>query len=758
MVYRYVTLLILVILLVAGFRTAHVASENESGWAFIVTQWQDAALNLVGLGHKSIGHSAPTEQARFWLRETNRVIDEYPRSASLAMGAAWILDSPDIGFFEDHIQQSDFAQVLPQMGLELDEEAISEAKAEFRDKCLESCLEMARRSTQLDPTDVRWWRMRALLLFEGDTLYSGQEFKPRENDWLEILEECKRHDPDNSLYDYLAALQHWNASASYDWPIESNDQSASEEWVEGTFEENADNGPLDETDEKNEYWILSVQDANGFAEGQQRFVEAQKKPFLAIGEAGYSSIAKFLAKSRLRKTDQAEVAVSRLVTLRHSTLFHRLYRWQNVRADNARRTNDKEQEMALLRQNLRLFDQAITSEETSALNTLSTFGILRRSTYEAILELSETGPSIIAPVQLDTIRQREEELRVEASTLHLALQTLDDESYPEEYSASWSAVFSGVTSTSAALLLFAGGVFLLFAKGLTRSIDATPAFGILRHAIAWIFGCGLTFLVLGMAPAEMISHKVQRVSIVTCIWVVAFFITALAVWFVIKLLRLRKIRFRLITLFAVMTGVAVLSSLWPLMEASFDGVAQFPPELWLHAKGWNGIDAEVLRTAMKLEKGTWYLALMQWFSHNGLYIGLVASLMLTSGWFMLRIARKANQRFLNFWTKEIKLRWAMLFSFLGHSAFAAAVFWVFLYLCVAPKAIKLVEAEYQHKMRYCRDPIAHWTEIRNAQAEVVESVEDMKTIRETVQFGLFGEGVLEKDFSQESDRAYDASE
>ncbi len=77
------------------------------------------------------------------------------------------------------------------------------------------------------------------------------------------------------------------------------------------------------------------------------------------------------------------------------------------------------------------------------------------------------------------------------------------------------------------------------------------------------------------------------------------------------------------------------------------------------------------------------------------------------------------------------------------------MFWVFLYLCVAPKAVLLAEAEFQHQMRYCRTPIAHWTEIRNAQAAVVASDDEMKAISEHVRFELFGEGVLEKDFSED---------
>lgn len=742
-------LLIFLAISVATVRLAIVASECESGWGLIFAQWQDATLGFVGLGHTSIGHKPPAEQASFWLSEVDRVVDKYPKSASVHMGAAWVLDSPDIGFMQDHVRQNEFAHAFPQMGLELDEDAISAAKAKFRDECLARCLDLAKRATQLQPADVRWWRMRALLMFEGDSLYSGQEFEARDAGWLEVLDKCKTQDPDNALYDYIAALQLWNESASYDWPVEPDDQSASDEWQDGTYEQEADDNSQDEPADDNDYWILTVQDADGFASATRRFLEAQRKPYLAIGEEGYPSIAEFLAKSRIRKSDQAEVAVSRLVTFRQTTLFHRLWRWQGVRADNARRANDHEQEMTILLQNLRLYDQAVAPEETSALNILRTFGVLRHYTYEAIDKLTKNDSTIIESVEMDKIRQREEELRIEAATLQSALQRLDDQSYPKEYAASWSAVFAGVTSTSAATLLVAAGVLLLVAKMLSKCLDTTLRFGFVRHAIAWTVGCGFTFIILGMAPAEMISHKVQRLAIITGIWALAICITAVSVWFVIRLLRLRKIRFRLITLFAVMTGVAVLASLWPLMEASFVGIAQYPPEMWLHAKGWSGIDAEVLRTAMRLEKSTWYWAMIQWFAHGGLYVGLVVSLLLAVAWFMWRCAREANERFLNYWTQHFRTRWSEAFRFAGRSAFVVAMCWMFLYLCIAPNAVRLAEAEYHHKMRYCRDPNAHWTEIRDAQAAVETSADEMKLIREQIQFELFGEGVLEMDFSEQ---------
>lgn len=261
------TALLLFAVLIAAARLTFVASNTESGWGFIATQWQDAAFGLFGLGHTLIGDKAPVEQATFWLSEVDRVIAEYPESASVHMGAAWVLDSPGTGFQRDLWRRRySFVGASPSARMEPDLDAISAATDKFREKCVKRCLELAERATQLEPADVRWWRMRALLQFEGHGLWTAEYFKPRNADWLEVLDECKKHDPENALYDYLAALQLWNASASYDWPVEPDDESAYE-----IDEPLAGDDSQGETDVQEKYWILTVEDTDGFALATKRF-------------------------------------------------------------------------------------------------------------------------------------------------------------------------------------------------------------------------------------------------------------------------------------------------------------------------------------------------------------------------------------------------------------------------------------------------------------------------------------------------------
>jgi hypothetical protein len=705
---------------VAAARLAIVSSKLEIGWESIATQWQNASFGWMGLEHTPMGSRIPADQADYWLSEIDRLNVDHAASASVLMGAAWVLDSPGDGFVTNHMRQSQFASFL-QMGIELDEKTITVMKSRFRERCRSRCLDLAARTTEKEPTDVRWWRMRALLLFEGDTLWSGQDFEPRVNDWLKILDECTIHDPDNALYDYLAALQLWNQSAAFDLP--EGDGS---------------------TDDK---WLLTVGDENMFALGLQRFLEGQEKTFLAIGEDGFPAIAEFMELSGLRKVDQAENAVNRLVTFRQSTLFLKLWRWLVVRVDDAERKGDTDQQILILHECLRLYDQAISPPETSALNTLTTFGVLRKANYKALRELAIKYSTLLPPSEMDELTTREEELRINTETLQLALQQLQSERLFQTQSVSLPQMVSAVSSASAACLLLFATVILLLATILSRRSDAITRLGFWRHALSWLIGCGGTYVVLGMAPAEMISQEVQTRAIIISIWAMAIILAAIVAWIVIVLLRQRKIRFRLLTLLGVTTGMAVLASFWPVIQFAISSRVEFPPELWLHAKGWNDIEGEVLRKAMKVDNGTWLWATIQWFAHGGLYVGLALSMLISFIWFVSLSSWNAGEGLIHYWTRDIRRRWSGALRFVGRASAVAGACWLLVYLCVAPEAIRSAEATFQYQMRYCRDPRAHWSDIREAQTQIESSPKKMKRIREQVRFDLYGDGEVEIDFN-----------
>ncbi|MFT5301550.1 MAG: hypothetical protein ACI814_002356, partial [Mariniblastus sp.] len=682
-------------------RLVVVVSKTEIGWETIRTQWEDASIGMIGLGHEPVDCREPKTQAQYWISTVDEILGNQNESAELKMGAAWILDSPGIRYMQHYVKQSDHTSTLPRFGLSLDQDAIDAEESRFENQCRARCLALAEHATSLNPADVRWWRMRALLQFDPN----NQD--PRHAKVLEILDECSRHDPNNALYDYLAALQLWTNSAEYDWPDE-------EEW------------PDDE-------WRLQLRDSEMFEHGNDRFDAGQAKDFVAIGEDGFPAVTDFLNSSRLPKIDQVEVAVSRLITSRQSILFYQLWRWLGVRIDDANQHGEVDNRIRLLRQKLRMFDQFVRPDETSATDKLVTFDAMRRQAYEALSELLEENPSSLSPASLAGLRDNEQNLRIDAIVLEEALAKWEAKRMEGPNTLSFGSILAaGAVMSATCLGIVAMGAF--FAKRCVgKEKKCSVEFGLVRHTAAWLIGCGGTFLFLGIAPAELISHELQTLMITALVWTIAGISALFVAWGVYLFLKRRRFQFSILSLLGVTLGAAILALFFPLFGAVFEFVDRHPPELWLHAKGSNGIDAEVLRIAMKLNQGTWLWAALQWFAHAGQYVGLVVSLLIVTFWFAWRVAHQSKEGFLNYWTRDGRQRWPILIGCVGRSAIVATTCWLTLYVWSAPALVRTAERDFQYKMRYCRDPKSHREELQAVREKIDSSATEMLLLRESVE-------------------------
>ena len=664
MVRRYAKWLVVVALLLAATRVAWVASHAEYGWGLLSDQWQYALVHPVGLQHTPIGRRPPIDQAKFWLAETDRVVAAHPDSASLAMGAAWVLDSPGVDFMQNYLKPNDYPKAFPSMGIKPDIEAIAQATAEFRERCLPRCLELARRATELEPQNVDWWRMRALLEFEGDQVMSGLDFAPREADWLQVLEECQQHDPDNALYDYLAAYGLWEQAASYD-AFFPEDATLDEEFQRIDKQTKGLASTV--------CWTLTIHDEAAFHQACKRFEAGQQKPYLAFGEAGTPCVAELVSQSGAKQSDWPIVATNRLISSRQTWLYLMLSRWCMVQADDAILDGNIELAVDHKRQTLRLFEQAILPKETTALDIQARYAGIREGNYAGLLKVAETFPDAISQAELDALKLRERQLRIDAATLTDAVQSLHADVYPKPFGNSHEATYTAVASLSAGALLYVALPLLLVGRLLARHGDTPSHLGAVRQCIAWLLGYGLTIVVLGMAPAEVISHAWQRRAIIAGIWLLAIGVAAAVVWWVVRLMRRRQVRYQVRTLLAITTAVAVLAAQWPWMSWAFATLAAHPVELWVHARGFGGLDAEVVRASTNLQTGSWMWVVLQWFAHLGHYVGLAVSLLLVIAWYARRAARQDPQGWwLGFipWSRE---RWSQLLRFAGRSAAGAAL-------------------------------------------------------------------------------------
>jgi hypothetical protein len=260
--------------------------------------------------------------------------------------------------------------------------------------------------------------------------------------------------------------------------------------------------------------------------------------------------------------------------------------------------------------------------------------------------------------------------------------------------------------------------------------DASPL-GVWRQAFVWCLTCGVALMVFGMMPAEFISRRAQSWIITVLLWSPIAAIAAYVIVIAFGLRRHRRFQFSLLGMFGLMTAVAILALFLPAFSDIYKGLVVYPFEGWLTLRTWRGFSG-LPPSQTNIPSGSWPLVLLQWSLYSGPLWGAFASITLIAIWFALRSAHRAGERFFNFWTRQIRIRWTTLARYAAKSAAGAAAVWLLLYLLVAPTVIRTVEDEFQYRMRPIRNPADHMALIAAARAEILASPDQVKAIRQSV--------------------------
>ncbi len=362
---------LLAVFLALAIRLAWVASRTETGWETIAQQWRDATVGLVLGDHVPVGSLEPIDQADFWLRETDGILAADPDNAELAMGAALVLDSPGWGFIYRYTKPNDSLSGLgtrpPGTGFipapELDQAALDRAVDRFEDKCRTRCLALAARATQLWPKEARWWRLRALLLIQYQAFSSSRG--PRTPDWENVLTLCAEHDPDNALYDYIAAWQCLTVGI--------------------------DSGSLE----------LRIVDKAKFDQAMEHLRRGLRKPFCAGGEGETAQLTMFVARLRVPHIEQA-AALGGSIALRTLLIMRELWRVQLQQAEQRDESGDPQGALALQRQAIRYADQFVAASRAATFDRIINW--IRSDSYTLLETLVTKQPKLVSPEEMRRIR------------------------------------------------------------------------------------------------------------------------------------------------------------------------------------------------------------------------------------------------------------------------------------------------------------------------------------------------------------------
>lgn len=652
--------------LVAVFtvRLAWIAGQTPDGAHYLWMQWRPATLGRLVAREIPIASRMPADQADFWLAETGHVAGSKPTDAHLAIGAAILLDRHGDDFWQPYSTGA-FGVSVP------------DATQPFEDACRDRCLQFARQAVNLEPNNVHWRRLQALLLIRA-TSYWGGERRPlaRTDDWKSILDECAEHDPDNALYPYVAAILYWDLS----------------------FDD-----PPDEA-------TPTIIDQATYDLGVEQFEQGLTLPLkTSAAEWGEAKLA-FLERSDVPPSDQVRVLTNEPLENRLYFLYRRLQERRGApkltawdAASSALPASEQQQRLPTVKE-----------EARKAIVRLQTAAQLREqweSTQAALADLSlwYSNNEEVAYLLLDAVTahpnllssedaERLLELyagEVRRNAIHFQFPRGSNANSPGQQIANLRQYFaaSALAIATALLMLIAVSGFV---SGRMLRDSPAPIAGPLVSLVCLVIAATAIFAIYGMGTAYMIRQSTLSLTLSGLLFAIP---VAAAIGAAIYGVRkygspLSRIQFLLLA-FGVglalrfIVPATVDYNAWVNWLSTWGTPSQRPLfDHWLQLLEWNS---------------DWDEAWAQWLAHSGSALTIVAwaTLLAVAAWTIAWI-RSSNESPLT-----LKSTCGAIACTLSRRSAELALLAAIAYLLAAPQTLATAEAERQHWRQTAVDPAAH---------------------------------------------------
>lgn len=689
---RFVTGVVVLLFLILLLRFLWITSHTETGWETVSQSWRDATVGLVAGEYQPIGFREPADQAAFWLTETDRIVAQDPKNPELMMGTALLLAEPGPDFELRHTHPAGGTSVSG-----LCPGAINASISTFDSLCHPRCLALAQKATELEPNELRWWRLRAALLFVGQR-YDERQSLNRVPDWLAVLEECRRHDPNNALYDYLAASHYWMNALDYS-TANANPSTPTPSPSFGNVVAASVAPPV------------PVIDQAKYNRGWKHLLNGLPKPFCSDGG---TSRPPMLVLNVLRRSVVYHAEHYYIVSGSHPVSAINTIRdiWQviEVRTQQLDAKGNIADALALLRQSQRMLDQCAryTTNDDADFHITS----LRLSLSSAMKTFVEKHPQVVSAEEAARVKANAEKAEDNLSALRDATIRLEiQRTPPDAPSLFLASVLAGAAASTLPLLLFVGAIACITARRL-RSDDERDAagLGVVRCSIAWLVGCLATFVTFGMAPAGIIPEAVQN-------WLfpgmIALFVALVACWICWKVAVRRKFQFSIRFLLLVTAIWAVLLGLLKTCDALPGNFSDLhAPEIFVPAKAFYGTDARLCEQQMVRMYGRWSYALHQWRLYQGPLTSAALALAIIAFWHKVRLGKIS--------VTTVRNRWGHRFAGVGRPMLVVAALWMLAYLWLAPTAIQSIEREYQTNLAYIEKPQEYTDALKKTMTQIRE--------------------------------------
>ena len=714
-----------VVLVCLSVRVLWHASNTETGATTLRVTWTDATLGWLFGTHVPVHFRDPIHQAQFWLDEVDRIQVSSANSAELAIGAAIVLDRPSPGYRYRYLR---FVSTPSTSYQTMDYEPIYAADDSFEVACRAKCVALATRATELEPDNVEWWRLRAMLLWRDKTY--TKDAAPRIDDWLDVLETAAEHDRENALYDYLAACFLW--------------QSSSEIETDSDFNER-----------------LVVHDEMQFSRGLRHFVSAQSKPYCAVGAVGSRAMLRFLSDTTTPMTCHAAIMEHDPISSRRYSLLSNVKDWQNARAEASADNGDIHEAVAMCHANLRLVDQFTSSDEWQSDNYGA--NLHRRWSASRLEALVDEHSELFSGLELREVNQLVEDSWVDIGVFRRAAQDLAKKTLPQVPSVDCAAAIRTMLVGLLPSLVVALVTLAITLTGVSRLRDDadlvccnSKVLGVLSHSLSFMVAFVSVITIFGLSPAEIIPIEVQN----WVLSVVVFSVPIVALlWVGWKWLRHRRLRF---SLRSMLIGVVVFSLLFGIVANAplgidpyaIESLDLFPLGLSIPALGWEQIDAENLVKefswgGVPKSQQVWLWAIWQWSAYHGQYLTLALWALFAAVLVRVKLSRFAKQR----WSKTVGLltflrAWGRS---MGQGYLGLTVVIAIIYASFSPAIIEEVDRNFQVAMPNLRRPETQWLEFEAAVSAVRSDEGIMERLRADVKKRIAEASAFEPKASREAE-------
>lgn len=607
----------------------------------------------------------PYSQGLFWQQEIDRIFASGSLDAETQLGAALVIDNP---VFLNPSTQYHLLYELP--GLQVhhhpEDQTWYDSRFPYERELQAKRVELLEQAIKQEPTNLNWRRVRAILLLRPSLMYGWEN--PRDENWKQVLQQCAAADPENALYDYIAAAISWDQSSVL---------SVSPTYSGGGYVEHNQ---------------LTIEDAELYARGNNFFDAAQQKPFCASGDVDTGAILKFLALADVTAEDRVTIAADCNLLNRQNILFWKLLVLKVTSAEQAAAGEQKEADATML-QAEHLVNQWKANDDPLCLQ------MLEDARYDLALRklvIAATAKSPPTEPQLQELRAAAIEHNVSRLVLNKALgDTLPSPpqlSIPALLYEKFRSGSSLISSWLALAIVPPLVAALLFAVA-ARLLGERPAapVGMMIPAATLAVAIALSLVIFGAAPAQLIPVAVQTWTSIVIFTLVIVSIVLPAMWGI--LVRREKLfGVRGLTAIAAFIGAVILVRV--IAGFAPDSIRSWPPQFEVPTLAFAD-SYEWLRTPLGTKGDEWQIVALEWSYYRGPYLTLavwLASVGLFAWWFSKRLLPGEET------SPSLKERFASMTRTLAGAGVGLALTLLLLYLLITPIAITAADASIAERL------------------------------------------------------------